>query len=140
VTRRPGPSGRGAALAVSAASTVPVARLPAGTVLDSRRLPRALAFAAFMALCAALWIAFPALAGWFVSAHTDLPLLSVRVGLVRNHTLAQLLTGGPGEHGGLAFGIHTLLTMSALGAGAFLYAYRSSSPVRRFAARDNTAC
>jgi hypothetical protein len=138
VSRRPGTAGRSAALTVSAESAVPLPQLPVATVVDQRRLSRAVGFALFMALCAALWEVMPALASWLVSRPAELPLLSLRTALFKGHTLGQLLASSASPGDSVVFGLHTVLVMSLLGAAGFLYSY--SSAVRRLAALDNGAC
>jgi hypothetical protein len=134
VSRRPATAVRGAAArAVSAGSTVPLPRLPIARASGSRPLLRALAFAVFMALCAALWEAGPGLASWLLSQ----PL---QWAPVHDHMVRQLLAGGAVHDSQLAFNVRTAIAMLTLGIAGFVCSYRASASARPVAALDNGAC
>jgi hypothetical protein len=98
----------------------------------SRRLPKALAFAAFMALCGALWETAPVLL-----SRLSLPLQWA--GFPKS-TLTDLLFGVGLHESELAFSLRTALVMLLLAAAGFVCSYRASRSARPIAALDNGAC
>jgi hypothetical protein len=135
MSRRPATAGHGAvaARAVSAESAVPLPPLPIARAAGSRPLTRAVAFAVFMALFAALWEVVPVLASWMLSRQLQLPLL-------HDQTVRHLLLGGALRDSKFAFNVRTALAMLLLGTAGFVCSYRASASARPVAALDNGAC
>lgn len=129
MSRRPTTTGRGGAtVAVSAESAVLLPQLPIARAAGSRRLSRALAFGVFMALCAALWEAFPAFASWLLTRQFHDPAVS------------HLLIGGGARDGQFALGLRTALVMSLFGVAGFVCSHRASASARPVGALENGAC
>jgi hypothetical protein len=122
-----------AAPAVNAESAVPLPKLPIARAAGSRPLTRAVAFAVFMALFAALWEVVPVLASWMLSQPLQLPLL-------HEQPVRHLLVSGAPPDNQLAFNLRTALAMLLLGIAGFVCSYRASASARPLAALDNGAC
>jgi hypothetical protein len=122
-----------AARPVSAESAVPLPPLPIARAAGSRPLTRAVAFAVFMALFAALWEVVPVLASWMLSQPLQLPLL-------HEQPVRHLLVSGALRDNQLAFNLRTALAMLLLGIAGFVCSYRASASARPLAALDNGAC
>jgi hypothetical protein len=86
-----------------------------------------------MAMCAALWEVFPALASWLLSQPVQWPLL-------HDQAVRRLLIGGAVPDSQFAFNVRTALAMLLLGVMGFVCSYRASASARPVAALDNGAC
>jgi hypothetical protein len=134
VSRRPATAGRAAAAhTISAESAVPLPQLPIARTAGRRPLTRAVAFAVFLALFAALWELAPALASWLLSQPLQWSPL-------HDQTVRHLLVGGAVHDSPFAFNVRTALAMLMLAIAGFVCSYRASASARPVAALDNGAC
>lgn len=125
MSRRPSAAGRGSADLVTA---VPLPRLPVARAAGNYRLYRAVAFAAFLALCAALWSAFPSLVSWLLTHR------------IHDQSIVQLMIGSAHHDSAFQIALRTVLFVSLFGAAGFVWSYRMSAPARPVAALENSAC
>jgi type II secretory pathway component PulF len=111
-------------MTVRSESAVVLPRLAVFKAADTRRIRKAAAFGAFMALLAMLWEAIPLLASLLAGLPLRLPLLTATAQAWRDHRMLP----------------RALLLVLVFGIAGFVFSYRASAPNGRRASVDDGAC